>query len=125
MNNIFFGQYDPPREQSEIRDTPRLIFLGEHHYGAPAITYACADPLGIPDCGGQTLAKDGVGGFQTHLHHLNWLFADTHAKSLKLMDTAVPQQMWDEIPDPKADVALQAEIAAYFKAAIKKYPEYR
>jgi prepilin-type processing-associated H-X9-DG protein len=40
-------------------------------------------------------AYDNQGTFQTHQGLVNFIFADSHVKAMKLADTAVPNDMWD------------------------------
>ncbi|HEY3269500.1 MAG TPA: prepilin-type N-terminal cleavage/methylation domain-containing protein [Armatimonadota bacterium] len=42
------------------------------------------------------------GGFEQHGGRINFIFADTHVRSLKLSQTFVPDSMWPLIPGTKA-----------------------
>ncbi len=106
-----------PREQAEIRDPANLILILESRAGHPDLGYWCIDG----DCAG---AGPGLGSFQTHMNRLNWIFADTHAKSLKLAETIVPKQMWDEPGDPKVAAAFQKELESRLKTALRTWKEY-
>ena len=106
-----------PREQAEIKNPAGLILVLESRAGHPDLGFWC-----INECA----RIDGkLGSFQTHQGRLNWLFADTHAKSLKLIDTISPKQMWDEINDGAAELAFQKDLLNRYKTAITSYPEYR
>jgi type II secretory pathway pseudopilin PulG len=83
-NGSFFHENAPfdggprrPREMSDIKDPTQLVFLLESKVGCPDLgDWAYADVY----------------------HHAskssNWLFADTHAKSLKESQTFAPVYMW-------------------------------
>ena len=79
------------RRVSEVRETARLLWVVETR-------------LPYPDLGSWTLnwpVSDGgdLGVIHTHNYMSNWLFADGHAKSLKVPQTC-REKMWsDDYPD--------------------------
>ena len=107
-----------PREQAEIKDPAGLILILDSRLGHPDLGYWCMD-------GGCGESEGGRGPYQTHQERLNWLFADTHAKALKLQQTITPDQMWDELPTPQEDQALQREMLGLYRSAVQRYPEYK
>ena len=74
-----------PRQLADIKDPVGTIFLLESR-------------MGFPDLGPWTLRAtldSRRGYFQTHGKALcNWVFADGHAKALRIQQTMVPKEMW-------------------------------
>jgi len=97
-----------PRELSEIKDPASLICILESR-------------ASYPDLGYWMLAGDmepGKGWFQSHQKGCNWIFADGHAKWLRIQNTIVPKQMWKQSGDPKFD---QTQMESYLKQLSREY----
>jgi prepilin-type N-terminal cleavage/methylation domain-containing protein/prepilin-type processing-associated H-X9-DG protein len=88
----WYGEpWERPRAAAEISQTSRLIFLLESRYS-------------FPDLGGWYIPQRGPnqgseGPFQTHNGMPNWLFADLHAKRVKLPATCTERMWTDTYPD--------------------------
>jgi prepilin-type N-terminal cleavage/methylation domain-containing protein/prepilin-type processing-associated H-X9-DG protein len=98
-----------PRELGEIKDPAQLILILESRYSTP-------------DLGPWMLTAGeyapGKGWFNTHNRGCNWVFADTHAKWMKIQLTMVPKEMWGD--------ARPEYGQSFFDAAVKNLPrEYR
>ncbi|MGQ9524588.1 MAG: type II secretion system protein [Armatimonadota bacterium] len=98
-----------PRELGEIKDPAELILILESRGG-------------YPDLGPWMLTAaeyaPGKGWFTTHNHGCNWIFADTHAKWMKIQNTMVPREMWKD--------ARPEYSQRYFDNAVRTLPrEYR
>lgn len=102
LNGSFFHEavppcwYGEPRERSrriaEIEAPANLIFLAETRWQYPDIAGWGMD--------GRAPNSFISGPIQSHNNRCNWLFADGHAKSLKLAQTCSPQDLWtDRFPD--------------------------
>jgi len=62
--------------------------------------------------------KGDKGGFNTHSGMINFIFADTHVRSMKLRQTFVPDQMWSTEPDTTGKytrLAQDANILAEYR----------
>jgi prepilin-type N-terminal cleavage/methylation domain-containing protein len=97
-----------PRELAEIKDPSNLICVLESRGS-------------YPDLGDWMLdgTIDGVHGwFQSHMKGCNWIFADTHAKWMRIQSTITPQQMWLQSGNPKAD---QNVMNAHLRNLAKEY----
>ena len=123
-NGGYFGEAYPvgepqrPREQAEIKSPSQLILILESRAGYPDLGYWCIND----DC---ARVGEGLGSFQTHQNRLNWIFADTHAQSLKLIQTITPQQGWQEFTSVARDQQFQKELLGRYQTGIKKWPEYK
>ncbi|HEY3281508.1 MAG TPA: DUF1559 domain-containing protein [Armatimonadota bacterium] len=70
-----------PRTLGSIKDPTNIILILE-------------SKSGYPDLGAWTVDAGGNLVFVHSNKMANWVMADTHAKSMKLAQTFVPQQMW-------------------------------
>ncbi|MBW3622411.1 MAG: DUF1559 domain-containing protein [Armatimonadetes bacterium] len=112
------GDAQRPREQSEIKDPACLIIILESRAGYPDLGDWCING----DCAG--LAGQGLSSFQSHQNRHNWIFADTHAKALKMSQTIFPNQMWNEFDDPRVEQTYQRQLETNFRAGEKMFKEY-
>jgi prepilin-type N-terminal cleavage/methylation domain-containing protein len=111
-----------PREQAEIKDPAGLIIIMESRAGHPDLGNWC-----IVDntCAGDDVAQLGLSPFQSHQNRHNWIFADTHAKALKMGQTITPKQMWSEFSTAAEEQAFQRQLEASLRAGLNRYKEYR
>ena len=124
-NGGYFGEASPadetlqrPREQAEIKEPSNLILILESRAGYPDLGYWCISD----DC---ARVGEGLGSFQTHQKRLNWIFADTHAKNLKLIQTITPKQGWLEFTDAGRDRTFQQELLNRYQNGVRQWPEYK
>lgn len=97
-----------PRELSEIKDPAGLICILESRGSYPDLGDWMLDDV----------LEGQKGWFQTHMKGCNWIFADTHAKWLRVQSTIVPKQMWRDSGNPKAD---QTYMEAYLRTLPGEY----
>ncbi len=84
-----------PRDLSEIKSPSELICILETRGSYPDMGDWALDP--------SYNVAPGKGLLQTHSKGCNWIFADTHAKWLKVPQTITPRQMWLQTGNPTAD----------------------
>ena len=85
-NGAFFHEQYGARAAGDIQDPANLIYLLESRTGYPDLgDWACTYV------------------FQHTDKRSNWLFADTHAKSLKILTTLAPVFMWRNPDDKERD----------------------
>ena len=117
-NGAFFHEAVPPCWYGEPRVRPR--YLAE--ISAPAqLLWVIESRYNYPDLGNWFLTltapdgRGGLGAFQSHNGAINFLFADGHAKRLKLAATCM-QHLWTDVyPDPEGSCKDVSQIP----------PEYR
>jgi prepilin-type N-terminal cleavage/methylation domain-containing protein/prepilin-type processing-associated H-X9-DG protein len=94
-NAPFDGNIEAPRELGDIKDPSNLIFLLESTSGCPDL---------------------GDWAYTSVFHHSsktsNWLFADTHAKSIKESRTFSPTFMWGNPTTSQATANSYAAVLA-------------
>jgi prepilin-type N-terminal cleavage/methylation domain-containing protein len=91
INGAFFHEEYGVRELGDIKDPSNLLFLLESQHGYPDLgDWACTSI------------------FQHQGRRSNWLFTDTHAKSLKLQQTLAPNYLWRNPDDRERDCTLSA-----------------
>jgi len=96
-----------PRRVSEIDADAQIILLLETRYN-------------YPDLGGWWIYQRGPNGgsqgpFQSHNSFCNWLFADQHAKRLKLAATCAGKMWTDRYPDKAGGCERVGEIADEYR----------
>jgi prepilin-type N-terminal cleavage/methylation domain-containing protein/prepilin-type processing-associated H-X9-DG protein len=99
-----------PRELAEIKDPSGLLCIIETRTVWP-------DFFTESDAFGWTVEK-GKSVYQTHQHRINFVFADTHAKSLKLAQTVIPKQLWSGVDTPEQ----QKKFEGMLKRTQKTWP---
>ena len=93
-NGAFFHEGYNVRYQADVQNPAELIYLLETEAGYPDLgDWACALVYTHTD------------------RRANWLFADTHAKSFKLIQTIKPYYMWRN-PDDKERRCTESSIPA-------------
>lgn len=92
---VFTGVDTGPRarELAEIKDPSNLICIIETRTVWPDF-YTQNDAF-------DWTVETGKSVYQTHQSRINFVFADTHAKALKLIQTVYPKEMWSGTNDPK------------------------
>lgn len=106
-----WGEPNRGRDLSELKDPTDLIFIGESRAGHPDVHPAW---LG-------TTFMGNLGYMQSHNKGGNWVFADGHAKWLRLQTTYTPKNMWINPSDP-----VKWWTQKQFDEAVKSFPaEYR
>jgi len=103
VNGAVFAEYtrgdtccDPdrykigPLTQGDIKDPAGLLWIIE-----VKTPYADLHPVGLQDTAFD--GQQGKGDYTNHNKGSNYLFADTHAKWVRISQTCVPKQMWSEI----------------------------
>jgi prepilin-type N-terminal cleavage/methylation domain-containing protein/prepilin-type processing-associated H-X9-DG protein len=81
-----------PRDLAEIKAPSGLLCIIETRQVWPDF-YTQGDAFGWT-------VETGKSVYQTHQHRINFVFADTHAKSLKLEQTVTPKQLWSGVDTP-------------------------
>ena len=97
-NGNFFHEEVPSCLYKEAKDRPRR----ESEIGAPSNLILLIDSrFPNPDIGSWLFGTypSGQGYFQSHLQHINFLFADLHAKRLKFAATCTGKFWTDSYPD--------------------------
>jgi prepilin-type processing-associated H-X9-DG protein len=91
----------------EIEAPANLIFLAETRWQYPDIAGWGMD--------GRAPNSFVSGPIQSHNNMCNWLFADGHAKSLKLAATCTPPSMWtDHFPDKSGGCQNLSQAASEY-----------
>ena len=101
------------RTDADIKDPVATILVLESKAGNPDI-----GPW-ILDDGAQALQDSW---FNTHGGTMNWLFADTHAKAMRMSQTMSPQEMWHNqttITPPKS----QQDDQKWYDQTVKLLPK--
>ncbi|HSV72858.1 MAG TPA: DUF1559 domain-containing protein [Chthonomonadales bacterium] len=94
----WYGErWERPRHAAEIENPSRLILLLESRHSYPDLGSWYIAQRAPTDTPGE-YTRDGP--FQSHLRASNWLFADLHARRLRLAATCADGGMWsDRFPD--------------------------
>jgi prepilin-type N-terminal cleavage/methylation domain-containing protein/prepilin-type processing-associated H-X9-DG protein len=102
---VFTGVDNHPRarELSEIKDPSGLLCIIETRTVWPDF-YTQGDAFGWTVVAGKSV-------YQTHQHRINFVFADTHAKSLKLEQTVLPKQVWSGVDTPDQQKYFEQMLA--------------
>ena len=90
-NGAFFHEQNGARAESDIKEPTNMIYILETR-------------TGYPDLG--DWAYTSV--FTHSGHRSNWLFADTHARSLKMAQTVEPIYMWRNPEDKTGNIKVNA-----------------
>ena len=98
-----WGEVNRGRDASELQNPSGLIFIGESRVGHPDVH---------PSWLGNTF-KGALGNMQSHNKGGNWVFADSHARWMKLQATYSPAQMWINSSD-----AVKSWTQSQFDSAI-------
>ncbi|MGC8832436.1 MAG: DUF1559 domain-containing protein [Armatimonadota bacterium] len=110
---VFTGVDNKPRarELSEIKNPSDLICIIETRTVWPDF-YTQSDAF-------QWTVEPGKSVYQTHQHRINFVFADTHVKSLKLIQTVYPKQLWSGVETPEQQKYFEDMV----KRTIKNWPK--
>jgi hypothetical protein len=102
----FYGEpLERPRWLSEINSDSNLIMLLESRIPNPDLGSWMMTMAALPD---------GLGLFQSHNGMCGFIFADTHVKRLKLVDTCTRKLWSDTYPDgPDACTNLNEMLPEY------------
>lgn len=118
------AQIDAPANQIMIADT-RAPYNDTKAKWVGADSVGAANGPGVPGAGtdfkGGTVPNFGpLGEFQNHQGQVNFMFADTHVKSMKLVRTVQPVNMWLSKDDAGVD-ETPAVIQGYVNTMPKEY----
>lgn len=114
------------RKRSELQTPASVIYILETRGTPPDIGDWCI-PRGACACqycneGGDPSKNDYYGLFFNHRGIHNWIFADTHAKAMKLSRTIYPNQMWTDsryVDGIDAQKRLEQEYADPWKELLQ------
>jgi len=111
------------RKAAEVRSPAGLIYILETRGTPPDLGDWCIvrGSCACTNCnpgGDPSKASNYYGLFNHHSRSLNWIMADTHAKSMSLGRTVYPQQMWSDGPliqGQDAQKLLEGEYAVAWR----------
>ena len=104
-----WGENAGGRQQADLSEPANLIFVGESRNRHPDLY-----PGWVND-----QVESGRSMLHTHNKGSNFLFADTHAKWMKLSVTYTPREMWTNKTDPRSGTIW---TQAQFDAAARSIP---
>jgi prepilin-type N-terminal cleavage/methylation domain-containing protein/prepilin-type processing-associated H-X9-DG protein len=96
------SQIDSPSDTIEVVDSrtgwndTKIVFVNQ--INGNATSGARNGQTGATYKGGVIPTDSAVGAYQNHQGNVNFVFADSHAKAMKLAHTAIPNDLWQADP---------------------------